>query len=121
MIRAKEMEVGAAYRPTRCEAGIYYKRPKRTIEQLVKRLRAKHPRISGRESWLAAFHKKHPEAVLVYRYHRGTCGLSSSGAGRSCSGRKLKPGQYEVRYLTALTPDSKMRKIQTLPGYGSKE
>jgi len=121
MVTANEMEVGAIYRPIRGQEGCYYKRTKRTLEELVKRLRAKHPLISSRENWLLAFYRSHPEAVLAYRYHRGTCDLNSGGAARSCSGRKLKPGQYEVRYLTALIPDSKMRKIQTPPGYGPKE
>ncbi len=103
-IRAADAVPAQVYRPTRTrffKQG-YYKLHRWPVKTLIRRLKKKGTRATGREMGLLAEASRHPDWPLFIWYLRGTT---------------LFGERWEVKLPMLLHPDTRLRAVKTKPGY----
>jgi len=101
-ITAVQAEAGAIYRPTRNGDGSYYVVHPLPVPDLIKRYKAKKNPWAKDMSFLATL-VQHPDWPVFYRFMRGTDPMTGT--------------RYEVRSPVSLSPDHRLRKVKSKPGY----
>jgi len=102
-ISASQAERGVIYRRTRNAGREYLVVHRLGAKTLMARLSKRYNSLNGREMYLLSMLTAHPDWPLFLRCRRGT---------DHTTGRK-----YESKHPTLLPPDTRLRAVQSKPGY----